>query len=41
VLKSPGVGVVLYLYAHVMLLGLADTAGEFRFELFESLTNPG
>jgi hypothetical protein len=30
VLKSPGVGVVLYLYAHVMLLGLAYTAGRFR-----------
>ena len=32
VLKSPGVGVVLYLYAHVMLLGLAYTAGGFRLD---------
>jgi hypothetical protein len=32
VLKAPGVGVVLYIYAHVSLLGLAYTAGGFRLE---------
>lgn len=30
IIKSPGVGIVLFLYGHVMLLGLAYTAGTYQ-----------
>jgi hypothetical protein len=29
-LKAPGTGIVLYIYAHVMLQALAYTAGTYR-----------
>jgi hypothetical protein len=36
--KAPGVAYVLFLYTHVMLLGLAYTAGT-SFPLFESIAH--
>jgi hypothetical protein len=37
-IKAPGVAMVLFLYAHVMLLGLAYTAGQFS--LMNSFITP-
>lgn len=39
VIKAPGVPIVLFVYGHVMLLGLAYTAGTHLSPLLPNLTN--